>query len=62
MMYRRMNPKELEKVIEEVKKYNEGWDAAIEAAALIVQPIPHVDEERKCEDIALKIRKLKKCT
>ncbi len=36
------------------------WNEAIEAAALIVQPNPHVDEERRCEDIADQIRKLKK--
>jgi hypothetical protein len=36
------------------------WNAAIEAAALIVQPNPHVEEERECEDIARQIRGLKK--
>lgn len=36
------------------------WNAAIEAAALIVQPKPHVDEERRCEDIVAEILKLKK--
>jgi hypothetical protein len=40
--------------------HKEIWNSAIEAAALIVQPDPHVDEERKCEDIAETIRKLKK--
>lgn len=39
----------------------EIWNEAIEAAALIVQPKPHIDEERRCEDIASEIRKLKKC-
>lgn len=38
----------------------ELYNEAIEEAALIVQPNPHVDEERRCEDIAAKIRKLKK--
>lgn len=38
---------------------SEIWNAAIEKAALIVQPVPHIDEERKCEDIAIAIRKLK---
>ena len=38
----------------------EVWNAAIEAAAEIVQPTPHINEERKCEDVAHKIRKLKK--
>lgn len=37
----------------------ETWNAAIEAAALIVQPNPHIDEERRCEDVAEAIRKLK---
>lgn len=36
------------------------WNTAIEAAALIVQPVPHINEERRCEDIAASIRKLKK--
>jgi hypothetical protein len=35
------------------------WNAAIEAAALVVQPIPHVDEERTCGEIADAIRRLK---
>lgn len=60
MMYRRMGPKELEKVMEEMKHWNAGFNAGVEAAALIVQPVPHVDEERKCEDIAKKVRELKK--
>lgn len=46
---------------EEIKELNISiHNAAIEQAALIVQPNPHVDEERRCEDIAIKIRKLKK--
>lgn len=36
------------------------YNEAIEEAALIVQPNPHIDEERSCEDIAAKIRRLKK--
>lgn len=38
----------------------EVWNAAIEAAALIVQPKPHIEEERECKDIVEQIRKLKK--
>lgn len=40
--------------------WNTAYNIAIEVAALIVQPVPHVDEERRCEDIAVAIRKLKK--
>ncbi len=39
---------------------NKLWNEAIEAAALIVRPNPHCDEERKCEDVAQSIRSLKK--
>lgn len=38
----------------------ETWNSAIEAAALIVEPNPHVDEERECQVIAAEIRKLKR--
>jgi len=37
----------------------ETWNAAIEAAALIVEPNPHVDEERECKDVATAVRSLK---
>lgn len=37
----------------------EIWNAAIEAAALIVEPVPHIDEERTCGEVASEIRKLK---
>jgi len=39
--------------------YLAAHNEAIELAALIVQPNPHVDEERRCEDIAAAIRSLK---
>lgn len=35
------------------------WNYAIEQAIQIVQPVPHIDEERRCEDIAYDIRGLK---
>lgn len=38
----------------------ETWNLAIEAAALIVQPNPHKDEERECKDVAKAVRSLKK--
>ncbi len=34
------------------------WNAAIEAAALVVQPVPHIDEERTCGEVAASIRAL----
>lgn len=34
------------------------WNTAIEAAALVVQPIPHVNEERTCGEVATQIRAL----
>lgn len=34
------------------------WNAAIEAAALVVEPIPHVNEERTCGEVAAAIRAL----
>lgn len=37
----------------------ETWNSAIEAAALIVEPNPHKDEERECKDVAKAIRSLK---
>lgn len=35
------------------------WNAAIEAAALVVEPNPHVDEERECQEVAKAVRLLK---
>lgn len=40
----------------------EVWNAAIEAAALVVQPVPHIDEERTCGEVAAAIRALKSGT
>lgn len=37
----------------------ESWNQAIEAAALVVEPNPHVDEERECKDVAAAVRELK---
>lgn len=37
----------------------ETWNAAIEAAALVVEPNPHVEEERECKDVAVAVRRLK---
>lgn len=36
------------------------WNAAIEAAALVVEPNPNKEEERECQDVAGEIRSLKK--
>lgn len=35
------------------------WNEAIEAAALIVEPNPHKEEERECKDVAKAVRSLK---
>lgn len=45
---------------EENVYYKQVWNDAIEKAALLVQPNPHIDEERRCEDVAAQIRLLKK--
>jgi hypothetical protein len=37
----------------------EIWNSAVEAAALVVQPIPNIDEERTCAEVARVIRTLK---
>ena len=37
----------------------ETWNMAIEAAALIVEPNPHVEEERECSDVAKAVRACK---
>ena len=50
----------IEQFNELAKDYVGTWNAAIEAAALVVQPDPHIDEERECQAIAAEIRKLKK--
>ncbi len=36
------------------------WNEAIEAAALVVCPVPHVDEERECSVVAEQVRALKR--
>ena len=38
--------------------YREGWKAALKAAANLVHPVPHKEEERKCEDVAAEILNL----
>lgn len=35
-----------------------SWNAAIESAALIAEPNPHIEEERECKDVANAIRAL----
>lgn len=34
------------------------WNIAVESAALVVQPVPHVQEERTCNEVARAIRRL----
>lgn len=41
-----------------MKSYAQGWQDAIEAAARLVSPDPHVTEERRCQDVAAAIRTL----
>lgn len=38
----------------------QGWNAALETAARIVCPVPHIEEERSCKEIAQLIRFAKK--
>jgi hypothetical protein len=46
--------------LDKIRLANAAWDAATlterEACALIVCPVPHVEEERECSDIAEAIR------
>ena len=35
------------------------WNAAVESAALVVQPVPHIEEERTFGEIATAIRRLR---
>jgi hypothetical protein len=54
----RLARKDAAKAIELLGK--DIWNEAVEAAALVVQPTPHVDEERQCQHVAEAVRKLKK--
>lgn len=38
--------------------YAQGWKDALEAAASLIQPIPHREEERDCGEVAEELRKL----
>lgn len=44
--------------LEEFKK--EIRNETLEEVALLIQPNPHVEEERNCEDVAKQIRSLKR--
>lgn len=43
----------------EAAEWVAGFHAGVEAAARIVQPLPHVEEERECSGVAREIRSLK---